>query len=412
LKLAVFDFTEGDVVTDFSRTISEELRIYMALHNAELVMIDRASTERIIDEQRLSSSPLFDESKAASVGKLVSADAIVMGALAKGGATKQTDDKRLTVKMISVETGAVIGGYSTWLVDAPRTLEIASDAYALPTNEKPTKRISLHADASCGMQFVNRAPSTGFGIVLSRYAHKGDEKTSRFEKGRGGFSFGVHYYAVLPVKPSHDYVLSYRTVDFWGNPVLLNNTDIYQDNYFFTEENNPMVLVTDNSMQESVTFLSYKAETLRVDRFRVDASWGYSFKVKGIRIYAEVGLAYSKQIDRSTYATSSLAIPDMQSFTVNLIDNFPGPELPSLVEAKGALGVERGRWGIHLEGAVTTRSRNYMSPLDMFHHPEMMNWSALKGDLADDGVGRITGQTASEDWYYWTCSMLQVRFQL
>ncbi|MFM7727651.1 MAG: hypothetical protein ACKO7B_13175, partial [Flavobacteriales bacterium] len=88
------------------------------------------------------------------------------------------------------------------------------------------------------------------------------------------------------------------------------------------------------------------------------------------------------------------------------------PALPTIVELKVAVGAERGRWGIHLEGAITTRNRTYMSPLDMFHHPEMLQWSSMQADLADDGVGEITQKSSSEKWYYWLSSIIQVRYQL
>ncbi|MFM9006803.1 MAG: hypothetical protein ACKOSR_15090, partial [Flavobacteriales bacterium] len=57
-------------------------------------------------------------------------------------------------------------------------------------------------------------------------------------------------------------------------------------------------------------------------------------------------------------------------------------------------------------------NRTYMSPLDMFHHPEMMQWSSMQADLADDGVGEITQKSSSEKWYYWLSSIIQVRYQL
>ena len=85
LKLAVLDFTESNAVTDFALAVSEELRIHMAVNNASLTIIDRAATEQVMEEQRLSSSPLFDENKAASLGKLVSADAIVTGTIIRQG---------------------------------------------------------------------------------------------------------------------------------------------------------------------------------------------------------------------------------------------------------------------------------------------------------------------------------------
>jgi TolB-like protein len=214
LKLAVLDFTESNVVTDFSLAVSEELRIHMAVNNASLTIVDRAATERVMEEQRLSSSPLFDENKAATLGKLVSADAIVTGTLIRQGGSW-----RVTAKMISVETGAVIGGYSVNLKKTEFNDGQNQGANALPTLVKPPKQISFHAEANTGLLFVNQTVASSVGFTLSRLSYKGQLHDSRFTKGKRGFTVGLNYHVGLPVKPTHDYVLGYRTQDGYGNLV-------------------------------------------------------------------------------------------------------------------------------------------------------------------------------------------------
>jgi hypothetical protein len=407
LKLAVLDFTEGDVITPYARNFSDELRILMAVSSAELTIIDRAATERVIDEQRLSSNPLFDEDKAATVGKLVSANAIITGTL-----ISQTGRWRLTAKLISVETGAVIGGYAGWLENQVPSDPDRAQQNELPSATRPTKRLSFHAESTAGFQLVNQTPAAGVGFVFSRMKYRGDIKTSRFDKGNKGFLLGVHYFAGWPVKPNHDYTLGYRMVDSYGNAVQLNATDVYQDSYFFVQDGASVLVSGLNTPQTNVPVQLYKAENLRVDRLRIDLAWRYSIPIPALKIYAEAGLAYSRQFDRSTYRSSFVNPENDDLLNLELTDDFPAPGLPTIVELKAAIGAERGRWGIHLEGAITTRNRNYMSPLDMFHHPDMVNWSSMQADLADDGVGEITQKSASEQWYYWLSSIIQLRYQL
>jgi TolB-like protein len=407
LKLAVLDFTEGDVVTSFARNMSDELRMHMAIRNLELTIIDRAATERVIEEQRLSSGPLFDENKAAAVGKLVSADAIITGTL-----TKQGGSWRIAAKLISVETGAVIGGYAGWLENHPASQNELQTQYELPTEQPLSKRLTFHAESSAGVQWVNQTPAGGVGFIFSRMKYRGDAKPSRFDKGKKGLLLGLHYFAGIPVMPNHEYTLGYRMVDFYGNAVRLNSTDVYQDSYFLVQDGTSVLVSEVNSPQVNVPIQLYKAEKLRVDRLRIDLSWRCSLPVPGVNIYAETGLAYSRQFDRSTYRSSFTTPQNQEILNLELNSDFAAPELPAIVELKVAAGAERGRWGIHLEGAITTRSQNYMSPLDMFHHPNMVNWSSMQADLADDGVGEITQKSASEQWYYWLSSIIQLRYQL
>jgi TolB-like protein len=407
LRVAVLDFTEGETVTDFSLSLSEELRIHMAVRNSELTIVDRAATERVMEEQRLTASPLFDENKAATVGKLVSADAIITGKL-----MSQTGRWRVTSKLISVETGAVVGGYATWLdTKTTSSNEVLMD-YELPSDGRPEKRLSFHTEATAGLQMVNQAPATGVGFVFSRLKYRGDAKASRFEKGKKGFLVGLHYFAGLPKKSSHDYILGYRMVDSWGTSVQFNETDVYQDSYFLVADNASVIVTELNSLQPTVPVQLYKAKSLRVDRLRIDLAWRYSMPVPLANVYAEFGLAYSRQFDRSTYGSLRENLHNDDLLNLELANEISAPPLPTILELKAAVGAERGRWGIHLEGAITTRNRNYMSPLDMFHHPEMLNWSSMQADLADDGVGEITQKSASEQWYYWLSSIIQLRYQL
>jgi len=407
LKVALLDFAESEGITAFSRNISDELRILMALRNSELTMIDRSATERVIEEQRLSANPLFDESKAATLGKLLSADAIITGTL-----LKQAGRWRLTVKLISVETGAVIGGYANWLENHPSDTNEMLEQYELPSDAPSAKRISLHAEPSAGLLFVNQTAAVGVGLVVSRLTYRGDAKLSRFVKGKKGFLFGLHYYSGLTVQPNHNYTLGYRVVDFYGNAVQLNETDVYQDGYFLVRDDATVVVSGVNTPQENVSIRLWKPESLRVDRLRMDMSWRYSIPFSELNIYTEIGLAYSRQFDRSTYRSTYTTAQNNDGLLMELSSDVSAPELPAIFEFKTGIGAERGRWGIHLEGAVTTRNSNYMSPLDMFHHPNMLNWNSMVTDLADDGVGEITQKSASEQWYYWLSSVIQLRYQL
>jgi len=138
----------------------------------------------------------------------------------------------------------------------------------------------------------------------------------------------------------------------------------------------------------------------------------YSQLFNALRLYAETGLSFSKQFDRTDYTSGIATAEDGEILSIQWDNSVRLAEMPELYELKAAVGVERGRWGFHLEGSITTRNRNFMSPLDMFHHPEMTDWPSMQADLRDNGVGEITSKSRSEDWYYWVNSIFQIRYQL
>jgi TolB-like protein len=406
-RVAIFDFTEGGEATDFSRAMSEELRIHMAIRNASLTIVDRATTEKVIEEQRLSSQPLFNESQAASLGKLVSADAIITGVI-----TPQQREWRITAKMVSVETGAIIGGYSTTMKNTGFGYADNAQASEQPKEAKTPKHLSFHAEANAGVLFVNETAAPSIGFTFSRLTYSGDLNDSRFTKGKRGFTLGLNYHVGLPVDPVHPYTLGFRTVDGYFNEVNLNGVGIWQDSYFLLEPNADVLVTIPSTLGQTSAFYLYRCDEIQVNRLRVDLSWRHTLFESSVRVYAETGLAWVKQIDQSSYSSASVSVQD-SSILKYSFDRYDKPvELPNLLELKLAVGAERGRWGLHLGGAVTTRNRDYMSPLDMFHHPNMTSWPNVQADLTNKGIAEITSQSASHNWFYWFSSILQLRYQL
>jgi hypothetical protein len=222
----------------------------------------------------------------------------------------------------------------------------------------------------------------------------------------------LNYHFGLPVKPSHDYILGYRTTDVYGNAVSLNEAYVKEDSYFLLDPDASVIVTIPNNPEQIPAFILTTCDRIRVDRLRVDFGWRHTLFEKSVRVYAETGFAWVKQIDRSTYSTSTSSVQNGSILSYQVNGNVAPEEVPNLWEFKAAVGVERGRWALHLEGAVTTRNTDYMSPLDMFHHPEMTSWASVKGDLTSKGVAEITSTSASENWYYWYSSILQLRYQL
>jgi hypothetical protein len=200
-------------------------------------------------------------------------------------------------------------------------------------------------------------------------------------------------------------------MDHWGNGIYMNGVEVQQDGYFLMDPNRVVLTSTSSSDQNSL-FDFYTCKGVRVDRLRLDASWRYALQVGPVKAYAETGLAWVKQIDKTDYTSGLFYVQNGSTVNVEWGGNAVPAELPNLIELKGAVGAEWNRWGIHLEGAVTTRNNNYMSPLDMFHHPQMINWSVVQTNMLNSGVAEISINSASQSWYYWVSSIVQLRYQL
>jgi hypothetical protein len=323
-----------------------------------------------------------------------------------GSITNQQGKLRLVAKMVSVETSAVIGGFVGWIENGTSTKHAPS-----PEAKKTATHRSFHADATVGSLFVNQTAALGASMVLSRMKHKGDSPASRWEKGNRGILVGIGYYAGIPISPNHELILGHRSMDHWGNGIYLNGVEVQQDGYFLMDPNRDVLASTSNSEQNSL-FDFYTCKGLRVDRLRLDASWRYALPVGPVRVYAETGLAWVKQIDKTDYTSGLFYVQNGHILNVEWVGNAVPAELPNLIELKGAVGAEWKRWGIHLEGAVTTRNKNYMSPLDMFHHPQMINWSVVQSNMLNSGVAEISINSSSQSWYYWVSSIIQLRYQL
>ncbi len=69
----------------------------------DLRLVERERMQDILDEQKLSRSPLFDSTTAARVGRLLGAEFIVTGSL-----TAAASDLRVDLRIIKVETGEVV----------------------------------------------------------------------------------------------------------------------------------------------------------------------------------------------------------------------------------------------------------------------------------------------------------------
>ena len=103
-KIAVVDFTDlngyKSAVGDF---IAEELITNLFIvSSAEFDVVERRALARVLSEQKLTASGLFDSESIANVGKILGIEAIVTGSITYLG-----DDVKINARLIGVETARV-----------------------------------------------------------------------------------------------------------------------------------------------------------------------------------------------------------------------------------------------------------------------------------------------------------------
>jgi len=117
-KVAIMEFSDFEGNTNnLSRLISEELiSLFFELGHFEIV--ERSLLDAVIYEQSIGLSGFIDASSAAKIGKILGADAIVIGTLYAGGS-----DFRVNARLISTETASVFG---TANLSIQKTLSLSS----------------------------------------------------------------------------------------------------------------------------------------------------------------------------------------------------------------------------------------------------------------------------------------------
>jgi len=104
-KIAVVEFTNLDgTITAFGQHLAEELITELFLASpGQFEVVERRQLMKVLEEQRLTMSGLFDAKAMESVGKILGIDAIVTGSISDLG-----NDVKVNARLIGVDTARVL----------------------------------------------------------------------------------------------------------------------------------------------------------------------------------------------------------------------------------------------------------------------------------------------------------------
>lgn len=105
-KVALWGFfPENDSKNTLGNFLSEDFSIYLADHAHKFVLIDRAHLKVILKEHRLNFEGHIDEKTAKRLGKILAADAVIVGTY-----TVLSSELRLRVRVLDTETALQVAG--------------------------------------------------------------------------------------------------------------------------------------------------------------------------------------------------------------------------------------------------------------------------------------------------------------
>lgn len=130
--------------THMGKFVSEELTIRLTELGGVRV-VERSQLNKVVNEQKLGTSSMWDDDTAARIGKLVGADTIAAGTYTDLGKTV-----RLSIRMIHSSTAEVIAAKSITLLKTEPVAKLlnqkASEAAPEPVKKSPPGLIDKTAD--------------------------------------------------------------------------------------------------------------------------------------------------------------------------------------------------------------------------------------------------------------------------
>ena len=198
-KIAVFDFStlEGKT-TDLGKFLAEELITRLFMSRKFEAIIERQLLCKILEEQKLTLSDIFDSESMKEFGKISGVDAIVTGTITDLG-----PKLRINARLISTETAQVIGAASVYLTKTNKVRLLLGER--LPGRLKiytyPAETSILLDD-----EFLGKCDNGGFLIETDPDTHFLSIQMKGFKDFKSELIIEENVDKTLKVKFSRDYL--------------------------------------------------------------------------------------------------------------------------------------------------------------------------------------------------------------
>ena len=129
-KIAVTDFADlNGYQSALGKFVAEELTTQLAINGAgRITVIERRHLMSVLSEQKLSSTSLFDPESVEKIGRILGVQALVTGSITDLGA-----EMKVHARLLSVESGRVIGATSVSIPSDDTTRYLVSQVPGRPS---------------------------------------------------------------------------------------------------------------------------------------------------------------------------------------------------------------------------------------------------------------------------------------
>jgi len=134
-NIAVADFTNNSSAsTELGRYLAEEFSLALTIADKNFNVIDRSRVKSLLEEQGLANDGLLDPNTVAKLGNVKGIDAIVSGSLTSTG-----DYIRLIIKVLDLETAALLTGTKGDLSKNPTIMNLSEIEFIDSNNPNSNK---------------------------------------------------------------------------------------------------------------------------------------------------------------------------------------------------------------------------------------------------------------------------------
>jgi len=143
-RLAVVEFTDiRGYASALDPFLAEELTTRLFALDRNFRIAERRQLQRVLEEQKLTASALFDESTIAAVGKALGIQAIVTGSISDLGSEVRVNARAISVDTAQVFAAAAVSlpmeGGVEHLVRQPAPSEVSSSTRGVPGASRPAQ---------------------------------------------------------------------------------------------------------------------------------------------------------------------------------------------------------------------------------------------------------------------------------
>ncbi len=255
IAVVAFENNSNDKALDWMKAGIAEALVSDLTHLGSLTVIERTQVQKAFQEQKLRELGFTDEKDASKIGKLLGADAVLVGSFSKVGDTLRLDGRVLEIGTTKIlKTGSATGGVNQ-LFDVERklALDLVSE-YAAVTNRERVDFFQAKTPSLNSLETMSRirllsaeGKAAEAKAAYERLLKEDPSAAKQLEELKKGWKDVASTVAVLPLKN-----VSEKPEDQWLGVGIAEalTTDLKKVGLFLVERQQVEKLMQERQMTE------------------------------------------------------------------------------------------------------------------------------------------------------------------